>query len=84
MTGSFHGGRTTGALVLSLSAISCGANVSTSLGECSPSSSSQSKPASPTISLVTGWPSELHRPISRLRASTSARKRLGSGWICGR
>ena len=52
ITVSFHGGRTTGALTLSFSAISCGMNVVTSLGACSPSSSSQSKPAMPRISAV--------------------------------
>ena len=59
-------GRTTGALELSFSAISCGMKLITSLGECSPSSSSQSKPATPRTSVVFGFASEHQQPIRRL------------------
>ena len=61
-TGLFQDGHTTGALGLSFSAISCGMNVSTSLGACSPSSSSQSKPATPSTSVVIGLASEHQQP----------------------
>ena len=76
-TASFHGGRTTGALRLSFSAISCGIRVPTSLGACSPSSSSQSKPASPRTSVVIGFASDDQQPKSGLPASRSRRKVLG-------
>ena len=76
-TGLFHDGRTTGALALSLSAISCGMKVVTSFGECSPSSSSQSKPATPSTSVVIGLASEHQQPISVSPASRRWRKELG-------
>src|SRR6185369_11876 len=76
-TASFHCGRTKGALGLSLSAISCSTKELRSLGECSPSSSSQSKPARPRISVVIGLASEAQQPISFLPASRSCLKRLG-------
>ena len=56
ITGSFVGTRTTGALWLPLSAISCGMRLSTSLGACSPSSRIQSKPATPSTSAAIGLP----------------------------
>ena len=59
----FEAGRAIGALALSLSAISCGMKVLTSFGECSPSSSSQSKPATPSTSVVIGLASEHQQPI---------------------
>src|SRR5438067_2353329 len=76
-TASFDCGRTTGALGLSLSAMSCSANVPRSLGACSPSSSSQSKPASPTISAVTGLVSDTQQPIRRLPARRSRLNAFG-------
>ena len=77
MTASLTGGRTTGALGLSLSAMSCGMSVSTSLGECSASSSSQSKPARPRISVVIGFAREHQQPMRRSPARTLRRKVLG-------
>ena len=77
-TTSFHGGRTTGALRLSFNAISWGTNVSTSLGACSASSSIQSKPATPSTSVVIGLPSDAQQPMRRLRAIRSWRNRLGN------
>ena len=56
-TPSFQCGRTTGADGLSLSAINCGTSESRSLGPCSLSSRIQSKPASPSTSVVIGLPS---------------------------
>src|SRR5579872_5950003 len=76
-TVSFHCGRTTGALRLSFKAISCGMKDSTSLGECSPSSNSQSKPARPRISVVIGLASEHQQPISFFPAIRSRRNWLG-------
>ena len=79
MTGSFQGGRTTGALGLPFRAMSCGTKVVTSLGECSPSRRIQSKPASPRISAVIGAASEAQQPIRRLPARRSARNWFGNG-----
>jgi hypothetical protein len=78
-TVSFHGGRTTGALGLSFSAISCGISDSTSFGACSASSSSQSKPATPTTSVVIGLPSDSQQPISVSPERSRWRKRFGNG-----
>ena len=78
ITTSLEGGRTTGALTLSFSAMSCGISDSTSLGACSPSSKIQSNPATPTTSVVIALPSEHQQPIRRLPPSRSWRKRLGN------
>jgi len=63
ITGSLQGGRTTAALGLPFSAISCGTKVVISFGACSPSSTSQSNPASPRTSVVMGLASEHQLPI---------------------
>ena len=60
-----------------MSAISCGMKLITSFGECSPSSSTQSKPATPSTSVVIGFASDAQQPINCLPASMSLRKRLG-------
>ena len=81
ITVSFHGGRTTGALTLSLSAISCGMKVLTSLGACSPSNRIQSKPAMPRISAVIGLLKLCQQPISSFFARMSRRNGLtGRAW----
>jgi hypothetical protein len=76
-TVSFDCGRTTGALGLSFSAISCRMKLFKSFGECSPSSSSQSKPARPRISVVNGLASEDQQPICTLPSRRSCLKRFG-------
>jgi len=63
ITGSLVGTRTTGALWLPFSAINCGINVVMSFGACSPSRTSQSKPASPSTSVLIGLASADQQPI---------------------
>src|SRR5204862_1703215 len=53
--------------------------VVTSLGECSPSRSSQSKPAMPSTSVVIGLASEHQQPISVSPASRRCLNALGNG-----
>jgi hypothetical protein len=65
------------AVILSLSAMSCGMSVSTSLGECSASSSSQPKPARPRLSVVIGFAREHQQPMRRWPARTALRNVLG-------
>jgi hypothetical protein len=60
---SFHGGRTTGCAVPPTIAWSWLWTIGSSLGECSWSSSSQSKPAPARTSTVTWLERLLHRPI---------------------
>src|ERR1019366_3763691 len=73
----FDAGRAIGALALSFSAMSCGMKVVTSFGECSPSRSSQSKPATPSTSVVVGLASEHQQPIRVSPASRRWRKLFG-------
>jgi hypothetical protein len=73
-------GRTNGALGLSFSAISWGMKVPTSLGECSPSSRIQSKPATPSTSVVMALASDDQQPIRVLPARRSRLKLLGNDW----
>src|SRR6218665_2247074 len=64
-TGSLAGGRTTGALRLSLSAINWVSSVDRSLGACSLSSKIQSKSACPRISAVMWLGRDGQHPIRR-------------------
>src|SRR6187455_2110385 len=62
--------------------------VVTSFGACSPSSSSQSKPARPRTSVVIGLASEHQQPISvsparRRRLNEFGKARYGSGDVMG-
>ncbi len=77
---SLAGGRTTGALGLSLSAINWGISVRTSFGACSASSSIQSKPTMPSNSVTIGLASEAQQPIRVSPPQTARRKLLGKGW----
>ena len=54
-------------------AINCGIKVVTSLGECSASSSSQSKPATPSTSVEIGLASEHQQPMRHFLAMRSRR-----------
>ena len=63
ITGSLVGTRTTGALTLPFSAINWGIKVEISFGACSPSSTSQSKPARPNTSVVMGLARADQQPI---------------------
>jgi hypothetical protein len=79
-TASFAGGRTTGALRLSLSDISCGMRVRTSFGACSASSSIQSKPIVPSSSVTMGLASEAQHPIRVSLLRSDWRKVFGMDW----
>ena len=75
---SFHAGRTTGVAVPPVIACSCDCTIGSSFGECSVSSSTQSKPACARIS-ATMWLERLdHMPICGF-LSFSARLNLLTG-----
>ena len=71
ITGSFHGTRTTGCDGYGAIACSCARIVGTVFGACSPSISSQSKPAPATTSALYGFASE---PQPDLRVATRERR----------
>src|SRR2546430_17740304 len=80
VTISFHGTRTTGCVEYGAAACSCESTIGSSLGECSVSSSSQSKP-DPATTSTAKWLDRLHhKPICGLPALRARLKLLaGNG-----
>src|SRR5690348_508789 len=73
---SFHAGRTTGVAVPPTIACNCACTIGSSFGECSVSSSTQSKPACARISATMWEDSEDHIPICGFPAFRACLKLL--------